>query len=112
MKEQIEDTVTVTQNANKSGSFQIPKWAVFCGCYFPDCDAGDIGLEWSADGTNFYPVLDPLDGSDAVVCASGADPGVFDFSDWVRFVNTNDYLRFSCASQTTAALTLNIRFRG
>ncbi len=105
-------TITVVSDTWASTSFQIPNWAVFVAGYFPAMDDGAIGIEWSDDDTTFYPILDPLDGADAVVVASGSDPGVTDFSDWVRFAHQDDYFRFSCASQTSGDVTVKLRFRG
>jgi hypothetical protein len=105
-------TAAILQHSSTSASWQIPNWAVFVAGYFPDMDAGAIGLEWSDDNSNFYPIIDPIDGADAVIVASGSDPGVTDFSDWVRFAHQDDYFRFTCASQSTAAVTIKLRFRG
>ena len=116
MSQQLE-TVTIAQNGTYSAAFKIPRWAIFCGALFPDMDAGDIGLEISIDGTNYYPVIDPVDGADVVMLVSGSDPGWVDFSDWVRFVinqwNQVDITaRFTCATQSSAAVTCYVMFRG
>jgi hypothetical protein len=116
MGQEVE-SLTVANNGTESSSFQIPRWAIFCGALFPAMDNGDIGLEISDDETNYYPVLDPVDGNDAVLCTSGNDPGWVDFSDWVRFVirdynSVKIYCRFTCASQTSGAVTIKVMFRG
>jgi len=112
-----ETMVTVASSGTVSGGFQIPDWAYFMGVLVPDIDAGDVGIEVSRDGTNYYPLLDPLDGSDAVILASGADPGWVDFSDILRFIGSkgdhaNYWLRFTCASQSSGAVDLYVAFRG
>jgi len=107
------DTVEIANNGTVSASFQIPAWAYFIGVFFPAMDDGNITLEISTDDTNFYPVLDPVDGDDLVVCKSGADAGYLDISDYVRFVNPNMYLRLkSATSQSSGAVTLYIYFAG
>jgi len=107
------DDVAILINGTYSAAFKIPRWAVFAGAYFPAMDDGDIGLEISLDaGSNYYPVLDPSDGADAVLCASGADAGFVDFSDFIRFIPRDALLRFTCASQTSAAVTTIVMFRG
>lgn len=108
-------TVTVAENGTYSGGFTVPVWGMFYGALFPDMDAGDIGLEISMDnGSNYYPVLNPADGADAVLVASGSDPGWIDFSDWIRFMpGDGKYMaRFTCASQTSGAVTINVSMRG
>lgn len=107
--------VAVLINGTYSAGFAVEPWAVYYGAFFPDMDAGAIGLAVSIDGgTTYYPVLDPSDGADAVLCASGSDPGVVDFSDWIRFLhqNTGYLARFTCASQTTKAVTITVMMRG
>jgi len=104
-------TVTIAQNATVSGVFRKPAGITFMGALFPAMDDGAIGLELSIDnGSNFYPLLDALDGSDAVLAASGQDPGIIDFSDFVRFVPdlAAMQLRFTCASQTTAEVDIEV----
>lgn len=112
----VKDTsVEVAANGTYSGGFQVEPWAMFYGALFPAMDNGDIGLEISRDGgTNYYPVLDPADGSDAVLCASGADPGWVDFSDWLRFMpdGYNYKARFTCAAQASGAVTIYVTMRG
>ena len=106
--------VAVAISGTYSASFDIPVRSIFIGALFPNMDAGNVGIEMSRDGTNYYPVLDPLTGLDLILCSSGADPGWVDFSDMVRFVHisTNMKWRFTCASQTSGAVTIYIYFRG
>jgi len=111
MRDQHLD-VGIANNGTYSSSFQIPDWAVFVGAYFPNIDAGDVGLEWSLDNSTFTPVLDPSDGNDVVLLTSGQDPGVVDISDFVRFVTSDAYLRFTCAAQSSGAVTTVVSFRG
>jgi hypothetical protein len=109
-------------NATVSGTFSVEPWAIFYGALFPAMIDGDVGLELTIDGTNYNPVIDPTDGLDAVLVASGADPGWVDFSDWVRFFghnldlqagsNTNLNARFTCVSQTDGPLTISVLMRG
>ncbi len=106
--------VGVANNGTVSAGFEIPSWAIFLGALFPAMDNGIIGMEITMDGTNYYPLLDPADGEDAALVASGSDPGWLDFSDWARFLpEDSDYMmRFTCASQTSGAVTINVLMRG
>lgn len=112
-----EFTVTIANGAAISSAFTLKANAVvgertiFLGALIPDIDAGAVGLEISRDGTNFYPVIDPADGSDLVLVASGADPGWIDFSDYVRYILEGYSLRFTSASQT-AERTIYVCCRG
>ena len=105
--------VEIAVNGTNSAAFSIPAWAVFVGAYFPAMDDGNIGLEVSMDsGSSYAPILDPTDGDDAVLCASGSDAGYVDISDWIRFIPPDAYLRFTCASQTSGAVTTKVFVRG
>lgn len=108
-------------NATVSGAFVIQPYAMFFGALFPAMVDGDVGLALTIDGTNYNPVLDPSDGADAVLIASGNDPGWIDFSDWIRFFghnipvgepNTNLQARFTCVSQTGGPLDIVVLMRG
>ena len=113
-KFRIEELV-VASNATVSGSFGTEGWEMFIGAYFPAMDNGIIGLEYSIDGgTTWVPILDPIDGQDLIVVASGSDPGAIDISDYIRFVPSNDLhlLRFTCAAQASGAVTITVVFRG
>lgn len=107
--------VTVAESGTYSSSFTNEHWGMFYGAYFPAMDDGNIGLELSIDnGSTWVPVLDPADGADAVLCATGSDAGWVDFTDWVRFFpyNSEYLMRFTCASQTSGAVTITILIRG
>jgi hypothetical protein len=107
--------VVVDSSALVSAGFTVEDWAIFYGALFPAMDDGSIGLAISIDGgTTYNPVIDPADGADAILVASGADPGWVDFSDWIRFLGANDaYLvRFTCVSQTSGAVTITVLMRG
>jgi hypothetical protein len=107
--------VTVAQQGTESGAFRVPQWTIFFGALFPDMDAGDIGLEASWDGgSNYYPVVDQSTGTDAVLVSSGSDPCFVDFSPLVSFAHRgpNVLLRFTCAAQNTAAVTITVVLRG
>ena len=107
--------VEVAINGTFSSAFTLESYAIFYGALFPSMDNGNIGLELSIDnGGNYYPILDPADGDDAILCNTGSDPGWIDFSDWIRFVgdNTEYKLRFTCAAQVSGAVTIKIIMRG
>ena len=107
--------LNVANGATISAAFQMEPWAIFLGVLFPDIDAGDVNLHVSLDGgTTYHPILDPLDGADAVLLTSGSDPGWIDFSDWVRFVpdNTLVLMRFVMAAQTSGAIDVIVFMRG
>lgn len=113
--EHRKKTVVVAQNGTYSAGFSIISWAIFFMALFPDMDAGAIGIEFSIDaGVTYNPIVSPVAGIDAVLVASGSDPGWVDFSDWVRaFPADSAYLmRFTCASQTTKAVTITVLMRG
>jgi len=103
--------VTVANTGTVSTSFRAENWVSFHGAYFPAMDNGAIGLQASSDNSNFYTILDPTDGEAVVLCASGSDPGMIDFSDFVRFLPDGYYLRFTCAAQT-GAKTITVFRRG
>lgn len=106
--------VEVANNGTYSAGFVIEPWALFFGALFPAMDNGDIGLEITLDGANYNPILDISDGADAVLVTSGSDPGWVDFSTLVRsaFDNAECMLRFTCASQTSGAVTITVYMRG
>jgi hypothetical protein len=109
-----QKTVTVEAAGTFSSGFTVEYFSLFIGALFPAMDDGDIGLEFSIDnGANYYPIIDPADADDAVLCGSGDDPGWVDFSDWVRFVPHNEQflLRFTCAAQG-AAVDILVMQRG
>ena len=97
-----------------SPSFSVEPWAIFYMALFPAMDDGDIGIALSVDGgSNYYPVLDPVDGADVVLVASGSDPGWIDFSDWVRAFGDNDsyLMRFTFAAQDPV-ISIEVLMRG
>jgi hypothetical protein len=104
--------LAVAANGTTSATFNFPDWAVFAELFFPAMDNGAIGLESSIDGTNYFPKLDPADGEDLVLCASGSDPGSVDISDAIRAFAPHIDIRITCASQTSGAVTVYISFRG
>jgi len=106
----LETDITVAQTATVSAAFSLQPWTTFVGINFPNIDAGNVGLDYSVDnGSNYRPILDPVDGDDLLVVTSGADPGVIDISDFLRFIPRGygeRKLRFTCAAQNSAAVTL------
>lgn len=118
MSDTLTDRVvelTVAQSGTVSTAFSLKSYEIFVGVVFPNMVAGAVGLEYSIDGgTSYATILDPADGDNLVVLASGADPGVVDISDFIRFAHANKahLIRFTCASQTTAAITITVLLRG
>lgn len=111
-KKVIVETTGVGQVV--STAFVVEPWAVFFMALFPAMDAGNIGIELSIDnGSNFYPVIDPVDGADVTLIASGNDPGWIDFSDWVRGFGDNDgfQMRFTFAAQDPV-ISITVLMRG
>ena len=107
-KEQI---VQVAASGTYSEAFTVEPWAMFYGVLFPAMDDGAIGLEISDDGgSNYYPVIDPADGADAVLVASGSDPGWVDISDWIRFLCHGQLYkaRFTCVEQSSGAVNIKV----
>ena len=111
--EQIIDNITL-DTAQVGASFQIPKWAVFVGVWLLDLDAADVGLQMcETTGGTFFPVLDPADGADLIICASASDPGMIDISDFVRCVPSTWFLQLTfSAAQNSGPYTHKIMFRG
>lgn len=108
------ETLTVADEATASAAFQIPKYAVFVGVWLVDHDAAVVGLSIcdTSNGT-YVPVLDPVDGEDLVICASGSDPGFIDISDFVRCVPSTYYLKLTFgAAQNGGPYTHKLFFRG
>jgi hypothetical protein len=111
--EKIE-TLAVADEATASASFQVPKWAVFCGVWLVNHDAADVGIQiCDTTGGTFVPILDPADGADLVILASGSDPGCIDISDFIRFVPSTYFLQLTfSAAQNTGPYTHKLFFRG
>jgi len=107
-----DETVEVASGGTTSESFQIPGWAMFIGALLPSMDDGPISINISEDDSTFHPVLDPADGQDLVVVASGSDPGWIDLSDFLRFIPEKLYVRFGCAAQSSGAVDIKVFFRG
>ena len=103
--------VTVAMTSGNTASFNIPKWAVFAGIFIPAVADGDLTIGISTDDSTFHPLLDPSDGADLVVCASGADAGWVDISDYIRFISPDMYVRVSSAAGTATG-NFEIRFSG
>jgi len=84
--ERISVLLDYSADCNATVHFTLPQWATFVTVLIPDfTNNATVGIEISDDGgTTYYPVLDPLDGSDLVICASGSDPGFVDISDFIR----------------------------
>jgi hypothetical protein len=74
-------------------------------------DDGDVTIEISDDeGNSWAPLLDPVDGSDLIVCKSGSDAGWIDVSDYVRFVANKFYLRFKSSASQSSDKIIRIYF--
>jgi hypothetical protein len=113
MKERTQ-LITVVSGESVSSAFNIRADEVFVGVIFPAMVDGNITLDYSMDGgTTYIPILDPIDGEDLLVVASGSDPGVIDISDFVRFAHSNNehQMRFACASQS-GEVTITVLTRG
>lgn len=110
--EHVED-VAIANGGTVSSAFQLQKWAVFVGLYLPAMDDGAIGLQvCDTSGGTYVPILDPADGEDLVVCASGSDPGFIDISDYVRCIPSTWYIKITCAAQSSGAVTCKLFQRG
>ena len=106
----IIKTVTIDNGGTTSSSFTLLKWDSFIGVLIPDIDAGSVYMEVSFDGTNFYPILDIVDGEDIMICNTGADPGYIDISDVLKAIPPKSLVRFVCAAQS-AKRTFQVSFR-
>ena len=105
--------LSIGNGATVSASFQINKWAVFVGLWLPAMDDGAIGVQiCDTTGGTFVPILDPADGADLVIVASGSDPGVIDISDFIRFIPSTYFLQLTCTAQSSGAVTARIFERG
>lgn len=110
-------SVTIAQTGTTSDTFHKHQFMNKIGALIPDIDAATITLQFSDDGgTTWYPVLDPFDGDDYVICKSGSDPGFIDFTDVCRPIPVDKdpaadkyLLRFlSSAAQNSAAVTIKV----
>ena len=104
--------VVMASGQKLSTTFTIPSWAFFCGILTPQITDGDITLQISTDGTNFFPVLDDNDGAAFIVAASGADPGWTDVSDRIRFVTPVMKLRLVSSVNAGEEETFTIQLTG
>ena len=114
MRDRIKE-VTVALSGTVSSAVSLESHEIFVGAIFPAMDNGAIKLQYSIDGgSNYVHVLDPIDGEHLIIAASGADIGVVDISDYIRFVHANNehLLRFTCASQSSGAVTITVLLRG
>lgn len=101
----------ILQNGTNSASISLQRDALFIGVNVPAIDNGDVGIEFSLDDTTFVPVVNPATGDDVVILASGSDPAYVDISDYIRSIprgSVHSTIRFTCASQTTADVTLTV----
>ena len=103
-------TLTIENGAAVSSTFFLPRWDAFVGILLPDIDAGPVGMEVSFDGSNFFPVLDIVDGDDIIICANGADPGWIDVSDVLKALPPKALIRLTTAVQS-ALRTIYVSFR-
>ncbi len=109
--------VTVADETQVSGGFTVEPWVIFQGARFPAAaSSANVGIALSIDGgTSYDPILDPADGADAIILASGSDPGWIDYSDFLRFVPQNKryLLRFTFdANQSAGPYNIDIIQRG
>jgi len=105
----LETNLIVANNGTASAAFSLQPWTTFAGVYFPAMDNGAIGIEYSLDGSTYVPILDPADGNDLVLVTSGQDPAWIDISDYIRAIprGTGErFLRLTCATQSSGAVTL------
>jgi hypothetical protein len=102
----LETTLTVANGATISSGMSLQPWTTFVGVSFPAMDDGACGVEYSRDtGSTYVPIIDPADGADYVIAASGSDPCHADISDFIRTVargSVHHLIRFTCAAQTPA----------
>jgi len=123
--------LTRSVDTQKTYAFQVPWDVTYVGVFIPEIDNGTVGVEVYQHGantatiisslvgssallpsadTNWLPVLDLSDGEDAIICASGYDPGFIDLTPFVAS-SRGHYIRFTCATvQTTADTTWWIVF--
>jgi len=104
--------VIMASAAQITANFTVQKWAVFCGVFIPAIADGSVTLEISTDGTNFFPLLDPADGQDLLICASGSDAGWIDISDFIRFVTPDMYCRIVSSVAADEEETFIIQLSG
>jgi len=100
----------IASGETDSETMSLEPWTTFVGVRFPAMDDGSCFIHVALDGTNFDPIIDPADGADYIVAASGSDPCFADISDYIRAVPrgyTLGLIKFVCAAQTPA-ITLTI----
>ena len=107
-----ETEVVISQNDTESAAFSLQQDTLFIGVNIPAIDNGGVGVEYSVDnGGAYVPIINPATGDDVVILASGSDPAYVDISDYLRSIPrgyNERLLRFTCASQTTADVTLTV----
>lgn len=113
----------------KTNAFQVPWNTVYIGVFIPSIDNGTVGIEvyqhgahvdtlytdvsaadlLSSSDTNWVPVIDLSDGADAVILASGSDPGFVDITPFVAALRGH-WIRFTSAAQSSSDITYWVIF--
>lgn len=100
-------TVLTADGDSVSAAFQIRKDSMFVGIYMSAmADNAIVTLTMCPTLAGTYaPVLDPLDGADLVLIASGEHPCFIDISNYIMSIPSSYYfkLKFSAAQETGSA---------
>jgi hypothetical protein len=111
----------------KTNAVLIPTSAKYVGVLVPSITNGDVGIEVYESGaiesgnissaallassdTNWNPVIDNADGADAVINASGSDPGWVDITPFVAALKGR-YIRFTIGAAQSADTTWYLYYK-
>jgi hypothetical protein len=90
-------TVLTADGDSVSAAFQIRKDAMFVGLLLGTLvDNANVTLTVCATLAGTYaPVLDPLDGADLVIAATGEDPCYIDISNYIMAIPSTYYFKLA-----------------
>jgi hypothetical protein len=111
-------TLTILSGDLSSDSFSVPKHTTYMGIYFPPGESHAANwylLVYSEDNAAeslLVPLIDPADGADYVVFASGSTPGYADVSTILGSVPSDWYLHLSGDARQHKLRNPVVCFRG
>ena len=121
MRNSLEAALVRSVDAYKSNAVLVPEWARFASLVVPAIDNGVVSLEvilkensstaalLASNDTGWMAIYD--ESESAQVAASGADPGCYDITTYVRGLPDGCCIRAVCATQqTTADVTFTFTF--
>ena len=90
-------TVLTADGDSVSAAFQIRKDALFVGLHiYLMADNANVTLTMCpTSGGTYAPVLDPLDGADLLIAATGEDPCYIDISNYIMAIPSTYYFKLA-----------------